>query len=84
MSRAPPVGAGRWAGPHGHLLGLQSQSDHASGQRGGGRGARVFVGTLVVQVRGDLVTDNRGILSPVRGPDGGFVWKALGTKFTKC
>lgn len=44
----------------------------------------MFVGTLVVQVRGDLVTDSRGILSPVRGPDGGFVWKVLRTKFTKC
>lgn len=67
------MGAGRWAGPHGHLLGLQRQGDHASGQRGGGRGARVLVGALVVQVRSDLGTDSRGALSSVRSPDGELV-----------
>lgn len=60
VSREPPVGAGRWAGPHGHLLGLQRQGDDAGGQRGGGRGARVLVGALVVQVRGDLGIGSRG------------------------
>lgn len=54
MSGEPPLGAGRWAEPHCHLLGLQGQGDHASSQRGRCRGARVLVGALVVQVRGDL------------------------------
>ena len=59
VSQGHAVGCGQLAGPHRHLLGLQSQSDHACCQRGRGRGPRVLVRALVVQVCGDLGAQTR-------------------------
>lgn len=81
VSRAPPVGAGRWAGPQVTYL-----ASRASAIMPAARGAEAEV-PVCLSVHWwcrSVVTWGQTDLEPRARPRRGLVWKVLGAKSTKC